>query len=73
MLEQLPENKYRIRYYVCKAKSQWKKAIGKHNSAIISKDMIIYAGVVLNQDQTLSVGSLNHINAIVELEQKETM
>lgn len=62
ILHQISVNKYRIRYYGCKQGGKWAKLTGKTNEVTIHKDTIVYAGVVLNQNQTMSAGSQKHIN-----------
>lgn len=61
ILYQISAKKYRIRYYGCKKGGKWKKLTGKENEVTINKNTIVYAGVVLNQNQTMSAGSQKHI------------
>jgi hypothetical protein len=68
VLDQLDSGKYRIRFYECHKGGKWKKANGKHNVIIVNKDTILYAGVVLNQNQTMSVGSQRHIDYVLKKE-----
>jgi hypothetical protein len=62
ILYQVSANKYRIRYYGCKKGGKWQKLTGKTNEVTIHKATIVYAGVVLNQNQTMSAGSQKHID-----------
>ena len=66
ILYQVSVNRYCIQWYECKQGGKWKKLTGKANEVTVHKSTILYAGVVLNQNQTMSAGSQKHIDYYVK-------